>query len=118
MDRFDQITTFVRVVELGGFSAAARDLGVAPSVVTSHVQALEQRLGARLLNRDTRHVKPTDVGQAYYRHCADVLKRFEQADGLGESVQATARGLLRVNASIPVGDLIMPVITDYTSQCT
>jgi DNA-binding transcriptional LysR family regulator len=116
MDRFDQITTFVRVVELGGFSAAARDLDVAPSVVTSHVQALEQRLGARLLNRNTRHVKPTDVGQAYYRHCVDVLKRFEQADSLVESMQATPRGLLRVNASIPVGDLITPVITDYTAQ--
>ena len=116
MDRFDQITTFVRVVELGGFSAAARDLGVAPSVVTSHVQALEQRLGARLLNRNTRHVKPTDVGEAYYRHCADVLKRFAQADGLVESMQATPRGLLRVNTSIPVGDLITPVITDYTAQ--
>jgi len=116
MDRFDQITTFVRVVELGGFSAAARDLGVAPSVVTSHVQALEQRLGARLLNRNTRHVKPTDVGQAYYKHCVDVLKRFEQADGLVESMQATPRGLLRVNTSIPVGDLITPVVADYTAQ--
>src|ERR1041384_3356294 len=79
MDRFDQITTFIRVVELRGFSAAARDLNVAPSVVTSHIQALERRLGARLLNRNTRHVKPTDVGQAYYKHCVDVLKRFDQA---------------------------------------
>ena len=48
MDRVDQITTFVRVVELGGFAAAARDLGAAPSAVTTHIQALEQRLGARL----------------------------------------------------------------------
>ena len=116
MDRFDQITTFARVVELGGFSAAARDLGVAPSVVTSHVQALEARLGARLLNRNTRHVKPTDVGQAYYKHCVDVLKRFAQADGLVESMQATPRGLLRINTSIPGGDLITPVIADYTTQ--
>jgi DNA-binding transcriptional LysR family regulator len=46
MDKFDQITTFVRVVELGGFAAAARDLGAAPSAVTTHIQALEQRLGA------------------------------------------------------------------------
>src|SRR5262249_58539922 len=114
MDRFDQITTFVRVVELGGFSAAARDLGVAPSVVTSHVQSLEQRLGARLLNRNTRHVKPTDVGDAYYKHCVDVLKRFEQADGLVESMQATPRGLLRVNTSIPIGDPTTPALADYT----
>ena len=73
MDRVDQITTFVRVVELGGFAAAARDLGAAPSAVTTHIQALEQRLWARLLNRNTRHVKPTEVGEAYYEHCVDVL---------------------------------------------
>jgi DNA-binding transcriptional LysR family regulator len=63
MDRLDQIATYVRVVELRGFSAAARDLGVAASVVTSHIQALEQRFGARLLNRNTRRVKPTEVGE-------------------------------------------------------
>ena len=49
MDRFDQMTTFVRVAELGGFAAAARDLGAAPSAVTTHIQALERRLGARLV---------------------------------------------------------------------
>src|SRR5215510_15420619 len=113
MDRVDQITTFVRVVELGSFAAAARDLRAAPSAITTHIQALEQRLGARLLNRNTRHVKPTDVGQAYYKHCVDVLKRFAQADSLVESMQATPRGLLRINTSIPVGDLITPVIADY-----
>ena len=64
MDRFDQMTTFVRVAELGGSAAAARDLGAAPSAVTTHIQALERRLGARLLNRNTRHVKPTEVGEA------------------------------------------------------
>lgn len=116
MDRFDQIMTFARVVELQGFSAAARDLGVAPSVVSSNVQALERRLGARLLNRNTRHVKPTDIGQVYYRHCVDLLKHFEEADGLVESMQATPQGLLRVNTSIPIGDLITPAIADYTTQ--
>jgi len=75
MDKFDQITSFVRVVELGGFAAAARDLAVAPSLVTAHIKALEQRLGARLLNRNTRHVKPTEVGEAYYKYCVDVLNR-------------------------------------------
>jgi DNA-binding transcriptional LysR family regulator len=90
MDRFDQISTFVRVVELGGFAAAARDLGVAPSLVTTHIQALEQRLGARLLNRNTRHVKPTEVGEAYYKYCVDVISRFDEAEALVESMQAQA----------------------------
>jgi DNA-binding transcriptional LysR family regulator len=116
MDRFDQIATFVRVVELGGFSAAARDLGIAASVVTTHIQALEQRLGARLLNRNTRSVKCTEVGQAYYGYCVDVLNRLNQADSFVDSMQASPRGTLRVNTSISVADLITPVVTDYTAQ--
>jgi DNA-binding transcriptional LysR family regulator len=116
MDRFDQIRTFVRVVELGGFAAAARDLEVAPSLVTTHIQALEQRLGARLLNRNTRHVKPTEVGEAYYRRCVDLLNRLEQAESLVESMQGKPRGVLRLNTSVLIANLITPVIADYTAQ--
>jgi DNA-binding transcriptional LysR family regulator len=116
MDRVDQITTFVRVVELGGFAAAARDLGAAPSAVTTHIQALEQRLGARLLNRNTRHVKPTEVGEAYYKHCVDVLSRLEEAESLVASMQAKPRGVLRLNTSVLIASLITPVIPDYTAQ--
>ena len=116
MDRFDQIATFVRVVELGGFSAAARDLGMAASVVTTQIQALEQRLGARLLNRNTRSVKVTEVGEAYYRRCVDLLGRLEQADGFVESMQTTPRGMLRVNTSLALADLVTPVISEYTAQ--
>ena len=54
MDRLTSMTTFVKVVEHGGFSAAARALDISPSMVTTHVQALEERLGVRLLNRSTR----------------------------------------------------------------
>jgi DNA-binding transcriptional LysR family regulator len=116
MDKLAQITTFVRVVELGGFSAAARDLQVAPSVVTTQVQALEQRLGVRLLNRNTRSVKPTEVGESYYERCLDLLKRFEIADDYVQSMQAAPRGVLRLNVSLPLNDLITPVISDYTEQ--
>jgi DNA-binding transcriptional LysR family regulator len=116
MDKLGQITTFVRVVELGGFSAAARDLQVAPSVVTTQIQALEQRLGVRLLNRNTRSVKPTEVGEAYYARCVDLLKRFEVADDYVQSMQAVPRGVLRLNVSLPLTDLVTPVISDYTAQ--
>jgi len=116
MDRFDQITTFVRVIELQGFSAAARDLGVAASVVTTHIQALEQRLGARLLNRTTRSVKPTELGESYYRHCVDLLSRLQQADSFVESMQTTPRGMLRVNTSLALTELIAPVVTEYTAR--
>jgi DNA-binding transcriptional LysR family regulator len=110
------MTTFVRVVELGGFSAAARDLQVAPSVVTTHIQALEERLGVRLLNRNTRSMKPTEVGEAYYERCLDLLKRFEVADDYVQSMQAAPRGVLRLNVSLPLIDLVTPVVATYTEQ--
>jgi DNA-binding transcriptional LysR family regulator len=116
MDKLAQITTFVRVVELGGFSAAARDLEVAPSVVTTQIQALEQRLGVRLLNRNTRSVKPTEVGEAYYARCLDLLKRFEVADDYVQSMQEVPRGVLRLNVALPLIDLVTPVVSAYTAQ--
>jgi DNA-binding transcriptional LysR family regulator len=115
MDQLNQMSTFVKVVERGGFSAAARDLNVAPSVVTSHVQALEKRLGARLLNRNTRHVHPTEAGEAYYQRCADLLKRVEEADEIVNSMQSTPAGVLRLNASLLVPHLITPVISEYAA---
>jgi DNA-binding transcriptional LysR family regulator len=115
MDRLDQIMTFVRVVELGGFSAAARDLEVAPSVVTTQIQALEQRLGVRLLNRNTRSVKPTEVGEAYYGRCLDLLKSFDLADDFVQSMQALPRGVLRLNVSLPLVELITPVVSQYAA---
>jgi DNA-binding transcriptional LysR family regulator len=116
MDKLAQITTFVRVVELGGFSAAARDLQVAPSVVTTQIQALEQQLGVRLLNRNTRSVKPTEVGEAYYERCLDLLKRLEVADDYVQSMQEVPRGVLRLNVALPLIDLVTPVVSEYTAQ--
>ena len=116
MDRLNQITTFVRVVELRGFAAAARDLKLAPSVVTTQIQALERRLGVRLLNRNTRSVKPTEVGAAYFERCLDLLTRADLADDLAQSMQEAPRGTLRLNVSLPVVDLVTPVISDYARQ--
>jgi DNA-binding transcriptional LysR family regulator len=76
MDRLAAMTSFVKVVENGGFSAAARRLDISTSIVTTHVQALEELLGVRLLNRSTRKVNLTDVGQAYYDR-PDLLRRID-----------------------------------------
>jgi DNA-binding transcriptional LysR family regulator len=116
MDRLDQITTFVRVVERGGFAAAARDLQLAPSVVTTQIQALEQRLGVRLLNRNTRSVKPTEVGEAYYERCLDLLRRFDLADDVVQSMQSAPRGVLRLNVSMSLIDLVTPIISEYAGR--
>ena len=79
MDRLTSMTTFVKVVEAGGFAAAGRKLGVSASTVTTQIQALEERLGVRLLNRSTRKVSLTEIGQAYYQRCLQIVADTDDA---------------------------------------
>jgi DNA-binding transcriptional LysR family regulator len=82
MDSIINIATFVKVVEAGGFAAASRKLGMSPSTVTAHIQDLEQRLGARLLNRSTRKISLTEVGNAYYESCLQILADVDEANNV------------------------------------
>src|SRR6266478_5576648 len=79
MDRLTSLTAFVRVVDSGGFSAAGRRLNMSTTMVSNHVQALEDRLGARLLHRTTRKVSLTEVGKAYYDRCVQILADIDAA---------------------------------------
>src|ERR1700759_3483261 len=97
MDRLTSLTAFVRVVDAGGFSAAGRKLNMSTTMVSNHVQVLEDRLGARLLNRTTRKVSMTEIGKAYYDRCIQILADIEQADDIAASVQSTPRGTLRIH---------------------
>src|ERR1700754_2150245 len=96
MDRLTSLTAFVRVVETGGVSPAARKLKMSTTMVSNHIQALEERLGARLLNRTTRKVSVTEIGKAYYDRCIQILSDIEQADDVAGAMQSTPRGTLRV----------------------
>ncbi|HEX9449718.1 MAG TPA: LysR family transcriptional regulator [Dongiaceae bacterium] len=96
MDRLTSLTTFVQVVDCGGFAAAARRLNMSTTMVSNHIQALEDRLGARLLNRTTRKVSLTDIGTGYYERCTQILADLEAADNIVGAVQATPRGILRL----------------------
>src|SRR4029453_3189199 len=100
MDRMTSMTTFVKVVEAGGFAAAARKLEMSPSSVTGHVQALESRLGVRLLNPSTRRLSLTEVGKAYYERALHILSDLDEVDSMVQALQSTPRGRLRINASI------------------
>ena len=86
MDRMTSMTTFVKVVESEGFSAAARALGISPSMATTHVRALEERLGVRLLNRSTRRVSLTEAGQIYYDRCLQILAEVEDAERVAQAL--------------------------------
>jgi DNA-binding transcriptional LysR family regulator len=115
MDRMTSMATFVKVVESGGFSAAARALGISPSMVTTHVRALEERLAVRLLNRSTRKVSLTEAGHAYYERCLQILTDVEEAERIAEALQSTPRGTLRLNTSVAIPPFLAPVIAEFVS---
>lgn len=95
LDRFDAMRLFVRIVERRSFSQAALDLNLPASTATEGIKQLEGRLGARLLQRTTRHVSPTLDGEAFYRRCLAILAELEDAEA--EFSDAKPRGLLRVD---------------------
>lgn len=116
MDRLASITAFVRVAENGGFTAAARRLDISTTTVSDQVQALENALGARLLNRTTRQVTLTDIGREYYERCAQILHELEEADEAAGALQVTPRGQLRIYCQKGIGQFIAPVVTGFLSQ--
>ena len=77
MDRLSSLRAFQKVIEEGGFAAAARALDLSPAVVTRLVADLEEHLGTRLLHRTTRRVQPTPDGQVFYERCKDLLADLE-----------------------------------------
>jgi DNA-binding transcriptional LysR family regulator len=113
MDRLTSLTAFVRVAESGGFSAAAQRLNMSVTMVSNHVKALEDHLGARLFNRTTRKVSLTDTGRAYLERCTQILTELEEADQMATALQATPRGTVRMHTSTHVLRFIAPVVADY-----
>jgi DNA-binding transcriptional LysR family regulator len=116
MDRLTSLTAFVRVVDTGGFSAAGRRLNMSTTMVSNHVQALEDRLGARLLNRTTRKVSLTEVGRAYYDRCVQILADIEQADDIAGALQSTPRGTLRIYTATHIVTFIAPVVAEFLAK--
>lgn len=103
IDTLSGMAVFARVVDAGGFSAAARALGVSKSAVSKQVSALEDRLGARLLQRTTRRMSLTEAGAAFLEACRRVLAEAEAAESAIGALQAEPRGVLKVNAPMTFG---------------
>ncbi|WP_206245440.1 LysR family transcriptional regulator [Novosphingobium terrae] len=115
MDRLDRMRLFVRVVERGSFTAAAADLGIPRSTATEGMKALEAALGARLLDRTTRHVAATLDGQDYYRRCLAILADLEEAEGALRN--AEPHGLLRVDAhGLITRTFLLPHLPDFLDR--
>jgi len=113
MDRLTSMSVFVKVVDCGGFSAAARRLNLSVTMVSNHVAALEERLGARLLNRTTRSVGLTETGRAYYERCTSILAEIDDADRTAGASHSTPMGTLKLYTNPHIVRFLAPVIADY-----
>jgi len=116
MDRLAAITAFVRVAENGGFTAAARRLDVSTTTVSEQVQALENALGVRLLNRTTRRVSLTEIGREYYERCSQILLELDEADQVASALQVTPRGRLRVYCQASLSRFMASITTDFLGR--
>lgn len=103
MDRFLQLAALVRTVDRGSQAAAARELGVTAAMVGRYIQALEDRLGTRLLNRTTARQSLTEAGAAFYARAQGILEQMEEAETSAADRQAEPRGTLRINAPMSFG---------------
>jgi DNA-binding transcriptional LysR family regulator len=117
VDRVALMQVFVAVAEAEGFSPAARRLGVSPPVVTRSIAALEERLGARLLERTTRKVRVTEAGARYLSDCKRLLAEIEDAEDAVTGAHETARGSLGLTASVMFGRMfVAKILLDFLAK--
>jgi DNA-binding transcriptional LysR family regulator len=114
LDRFTGMQVFVRVAGLGSFSAAGRALGLSQTMVTKHVQALEDRLGTRLFHRSTRRLTLTEAGRRHLEFCERILAEIDEAEQAAVAERVEPRGVLRVAAPVVFGTReIAPLLAEF-----
>ncbi|MEQ9462016.1 MAG: LysR substrate-binding domain-containing protein [Haliea sp.] len=117
MHKWEGIEAFVAVVQHGSFSRAADALGVSKSHVSKQIALLETRLGAQLLVRTTRKLSVTEVGQAFFLRCQDVLTTLTEAEDAVQDLQERPRGRLRLTVAGAFGeDFIAPAAAAFMGQ--
>ncbi|MCC8405838.1 LysR family transcriptional regulator [Paraburkholderia sp. MMS20-SJTN17] len=117
MDLLKAMTVFVRVVETGSLTAASVACDLSPTMVGNYLQALETRLGARLIHRTTRRQKLSAFGEVYYERCVAILGLIDDSERLALDHLATPRGRLRVTAPIVFSnECLIPAIADYCER--
>jgi len=114
MDNLTEMAVFAKVVEAKSFSAAARSLDTSKSAVSKHVTKLEKALGARLLNRTTRHLSLTEIGATVYEHCARIVAESEEAALAVGRHSREPTGTIKLSTSVAFGKMhIAPAIADF-----
>ena len=117
MDSVGEMIVFARVVDDGGFSAAARQLNLSPSAVSKQITRLEDRLGVRLLTRTTRRLNVTEEGESYYHRVKRILADIEEAEQAVSASKALPRGNLRLSVSNAFGqERLIPILPRFLAQ--
>lgn len=117
MDKFDEISAFIAVVDAGGFSAAARSTGKLQSAISKAVNTLEQRLELRLLHRSTRKVTLTEQGRDYYERMKPLIEEITAADDAMTKSAHAVSGLVRIAAPSTFGRMhLLPLLPDLLGQ--
>jgi len=119
MEQFDlnEIAIFVKVVDAGSFTGAAKSLGLPKSTVSRKITQLEERLGVRLLQRTTRTLSLTDTGSAYYNQCSRIIGDVEEANIAVTEMQSKPQGLLRITAPMLFGaEVLSDLIADFLQK--
>jgi DNA-binding transcriptional LysR family regulator len=118
MDVLSSMAIFCRVVEMGSFSAVAKERDVSLSSVSKHVSALEKRLGTQLLGRTTRQLNPTEAGCEYYNYCIQMMDELSQVEASVSSYQSETSGTLNLRVPITFGEFhILPALWEYRKKC-
>lgn len=113
-DRLTAMAHFVRIVECGSLSGAAREMAKSLPALSRSLRTLEERLGARLLTRTTRALSLTEYGQQYFEHCRRILREIEEAEGLAGEASRVAQGLVRITAPLMFGRLhVTPLVAPF-----
>ena len=116
MSRWEGFEELVRVVEVGSFSGAARALGVSKGHVSQRISQLEDRLGVRLLQRSTRKLSLTELGNLYYQRCKQVIEDLDEIEQAVSEHQQRATGLLKISSPNLLGEMhVVPAIADFVS---
>lgn len=117
MELLVEMMTFARVVELKSFSAAAEALSTSKSQVSKQIGALESALGVRLLNRTTRRMSLTEIGAAYYEHCARIVQEIDAAEATVTQLQAAPRGILKITTPVVFAAMhLAPALQKFLKQ--
>ncbi len=117
MDKIETIRAFLKVVETGGFTPAAREMNLSRSAVSKYVSHLENDLGTQLLNRTTRQVKATETGAAFYDRCVTILSDLRDAELSVTNLQENPMGNLKINAPMSFGTLhLSGAVVDFMEK--